>query len=54
MLRFNRGEWSEIYTVLYLLANPTIKIVNAALSIIDDRTLKVKEIFFRCKFWYFL
>ena len=25
---FNKGEWSEIYTFLYLLENPDIKIVN--------------------------
>ena len=33
---FNKGEWSEIYTFLYLLENPDIKIVNNELICIDD------------------
>lgn len=41
---FNKGEWSEIYTFLYLLENPDIKIVNNELICIDEQIFKIIEI----------
>lgn len=47
--RFNKGEWSEIYTILYLLANPRVKIVDSNLNIINDKTFEVQEITLKSK-----
>lgn len=39
---FNKGEWSEIYTFLYLLENPD-KIVNNELICIDEQIFKIRN-----------
>ena len=31
----NKGEWSELYAILYLLENRKLKIVDSDLNIID-------------------
>ena len=36
MISHNRGEWSELYGVLFLLVNPKLNIVNAKLETIDS------------------
>lgn len=41
---FNKGEWSELYTFLYLLENPDLVIVDENLQIIDNRLFKILEI----------
>lgn len=41
---FNKGEWSELYTFLYLLENPNLVIVDENLQIIDDTLFKILEI----------
>lgn len=40
-MRFNRGEWSELYALLELLYNQDLNIVNDKLEIIDDTTFKI-------------
>ncbi|MCT7548644.1 HpaII family restriction endonuclease [Aliarcobacter butzleri] len=46
---FNKGEWSELYTFLYLLENPDLVIVDENLQIIDNRLFKILEIIFADK-----
>jgi len=47
MLKLNKGEWSEIYCVLYLLANPKLKIANDQLLMIDENDrYEIKKIIF--------
>ncbi len=41
---FNKGEWSELYTFLYLLEKPMLSIVNEKLEVIDNNLFKVLEI----------
>lgn len=41
---FNKGEWSELYTFLYLLENPNLVIVDENLQIIDNTIFKILEI----------
>ena len=41
---FNKGEWSELYTFLYLLENPRLSIVNEKLEIIESNLFKILEI----------
>ncbi len=41
---FNKGEWSELYTFLYLLENPNLVIVNENLEIIESNLFKLLEI----------
>ena len=36
MTSFNRGEWSEVYGVLFLLIKPKIQIVDSNLNPIPD------------------
>jgi len=41
---FNRGEWSELYTFLYLLINPNLDIVDENLKSINTTTFQVIEL----------
>lgn len=41
---FNKGEWSELYTFLYLLENPDLVIVDENLKVIDNTLFKILEI----------
>jgi len=41
---FNKGEWSEIYTFLYLLENPNIRIIDSELNCINEQIFKIIEI----------
>ena len=41
---FNKGEWSELYTFLYLLENPDLVIVDENLQVIDSTLFKILEI----------
>lgn len=41
---FNKGEWSELYTFLYLLENPNLVIVDENLEVIDNTFFKILEI----------
>ena len=41
---FNKGEWSELYTFLYLLENPDLVIVDENLQVIDKALFKILEI----------
>lgn len=36
MASFNRGEWSEIYVVLFLLVKPRLKLVDSKLNELND------------------
>lgn len=40
---FNKGEWSELYTFLYLIDNPDLVIVDENLQPIDNTTFKILE-----------
>lgn len=40
----NKGEWSELYTLFYLLINGKIKIVDSRLNVINEEIFEVKEI----------
>jgi len=42
---FNKGEWSELYSFLYLLENPNLLIVNENLEVIEGGLFEVIEIF---------
>ncbi len=41
---FNKGEWSELYTFLYLLENSNLVIVDENLEIIEKNLFKLLEI----------
>ncbi|MBN2824571.1 MAG: HpaII family restriction endonuclease [Campylobacterales bacterium] len=41
---FNKGEWSELYTFLYLLLNPNLAIVDEHLKVVDNSLFQVVEI----------
>ncbi len=41
---FNRGEWSELYTFLYLLEKPNLVIVDENLEVIEESLFRVIEI----------
>lgn len=41
---FNKGEWSELYTFLYLLENPNLVIVDENLQVINSTLFKILEI----------
>lgn len=41
---FNKGEWSELYTFLYLLENPDLVIVDENSQVIDEPLFKILEI----------
>jgi hypothetical protein len=40
----NKGEWSELYTFLYLLKEPNLIIIDENLNIIDKKIFKVIDI----------
>ncbi len=40
---FNKGEWSELYTFLYLMDNPNLIIVDENLQVKDNITFKILE-----------
>lgn len=40
----NRGEWSELYAIFYLLLNEKLKIVNSNLELETKDIFQVKEI----------
>ncbi len=46
---FNKGEWSELYTFLYLLLNPNLVIVDENLKKIDNNTFKIVEVILKDK-----
>ena len=41
---FNKGEWSELYTFLYLLENPNLIIVDENLEVIEENLFRVVEL----------
>jgi len=41
---FNKGEWSELYSFLYLLENPNLVIVDENLKTIESNLFKMVEI----------
>ena len=41
---FNKGEWSELYTFLYLMDNPNLIIVDENLTVIEENLFRVLEI----------
>ncbi|AFL69082.1 HpaII family restriction endonuclease [Sulfurospirillum barnesii] len=41
---FNKGEWSELYTFLYLLENSNLVIVDENLQVINNKLFKILEI----------
>ncbi|MCH9740601.1 MAG: HpaII family restriction endonuclease [Epsilonproteobacteria bacterium] len=49
---FNKGEWSELYTFLYLLTNPNIEIVDEHLKLINQDTFYLQEIYVTGKTTY--
>lgn len=40
---FNKGEWSELYTFLYLMDNPNLMLVNENLEETGNTTFKILE-----------
>ncbi|WP_392445517.1 HpaII family restriction endonuclease [Sneathia vaginalis] len=50
----NKGEWSELYTLFYLLINRKIKIVDSRLNVINEGIFEVKEILSKKSWVYFL
>ena len=40
----NKGEWSELYTFLYLLKEPNLIIIDENLNILDKKIFKVIDI----------
>ena len=44
MNSFNRGEWSELYGVLFLLVKPNVNIADAQLKSINDTIYVLKKI----------
>ena len=44
IMGFNKGEWSEIYTLLYLLDNPNMSIIDNNLNVINNQLFKILEI----------
>ena len=49
---FNKGEWSELYTFLALLAQPDLQIVDENLQTINQRTFEIQEIYIANKSSY--
>ncbi len=49
---FNKGEWSELYTFLYLINNPNLIIVNENLQEKDNTTFKILEFLLKNKTKY--
>ena len=44
MVSLNRGEWSELYAVLFLLLEPKLNIVDETLNDITDRIFELEKI----------
>lgn len=44
MNSFNRGEWSELYGVLFLLVKPNINVVNSHLETINDTIYVLRKV----------
>lgn len=44
MAGLNKGEWNELYTLLYLLENSNINIVDSDLQIIDSTIFKINKL----------
>ena len=44
MSSFNRGKWSELYAIIYLLLSPKISIANANLDIITNDLYNLKKL----------
>jgi hypothetical protein len=42
---FNKGEWSELYTFLSLLLEPNLAIVDENLTIINQNSFEIQEIY---------
>ena len=40
---FNKGEWSELYTFLYLIDNPNLVVVDENLQQLNNTTFKILE-----------
>lgn len=45
MLKLNKGEWSEIYTILCLLEKSNLNIANSDLKIINSTIFKINKLF---------
>ena len=41
---FNKGEWSELYTFLYLMEKPNLVIVDENLEVIEDNIFMILEL----------
>ena len=44
MITLNRGEWSELYCVLFLLIKPKIEIVDENMNKITSELFEIKKI----------
>lgn len=44
MSGLNKGEWNEFYTILYLLNNSNLNIVDSNLNVIDQSTFEINEV----------
>lgn len=44
MNSFNRGEWSELYGVLFLLVKPNLNVVNSHLETINDTIYVLRKV----------
>ncbi len=49
---FNKGEWSELYTFLYLIDNPNLVVVDENLQQKNNTTFKILELFLANKTKY--
>lgn len=43
-MAFNKGEWSELYAILYLMVHQKLKLVNCKLEVLNDNIFTVKSI----------
>ena len=43
MITLNRGEWSELYCVLFLLIKPKIEIVDENMNKITSELFEIKK-----------
>jgi len=44
MQKFNRGEWSEFYGILYLLVKPNLNVVDSDFKTLDEALYVVKSV----------
>lgn len=44
MISLNRGEWSELYCVLFLLVKPKIQVVDEKLNVLNSDLYEIKKI----------